>query len=97
MNRVNAMLLAVLVVCALSVVSAQHQARKLVSALQDEDDFTQELQMEWLDLQTAQSGLATHARVDKMARKTLKMDVPAAEQVRIIDALDQPPRVVSTQ
>ena len=81
MARLNLILLAVLVVCALSVVTSQHKARKLYVELQKEQDLAKQLDVEWGQLQLEQSTWAMHARVEKIASGQLMMRVPPASRV----------------
>lgn len=45
--RTNLVLLAILIVCAMSVISARHQSRKLYSDLQRELKFAAQLEVEY--------------------------------------------------
>ena len=78
MARLNLILLAVLVVCALSVVTSQHKARKLYVELQKEQELAKQLEVEWGQLQLEQSTWAMHARIEKIASGQLMMRVPPA-------------------
>ena len=82
--RLNLALLAILVACALSVVTSQHKARKLYMELQKEQEFAKQLGIEWGQLQLEQSTWAMHARVEKIASGQLKMRVPPASRVQVV-------------
>ena len=82
--RLNLILLAVLVACALSVVTSQHKARKLYMDLQKEQELAKQLGIEWGQLQLEQSTWAMHARVEKIASGQLKMRVPPASRVQVV-------------
>jgi cell division protein FtsL len=84
MVRVNLVLLAVLVACALSVVTSQHKARKLYVELQREEELAKQLDVEWGQLQLEQSTWAMHARVEKIASERLMMRVPPAARVQVV-------------
>jgi cell division protein FtsL len=84
MVRLNLLLLAALAVCALALVTSQHQARKLYVELQKEQEIAKQLQVEWDQLQLEQSTWATHARVEKIAVQALKMRVPPASRVQVV-------------
>lgn len=84
MARLNLILLAVLVVCALSVVTSQHKARKLYVDLQKEQELAKQLDIEWRQLQLEQSTWAMHARVEKIASGQLMMRVPPASRVQVV-------------
>lgn len=72
----NGLLLLVVVMCALSVVTSQHQARKLFIALQQEKEHAHLMEVEWGQLQLEQSTLAAPARVEKIATRQLQMQLP---------------------
>lgn len=80
----NALLLVAVVVCALSVVTSQHKARKLFLELQQGKDRAQQMEVEWGQLQLEQSTWATLARVEKIAVQQLQMQMPNNERVRFI-------------
>jgi cell division protein FtsL len=80
--RLNLLLLAILVACALSLVSAQHQARKLYVELQKEHELAKQLDVEWGQLQLEQSTWAMHGRIEKIATQKLNMRVPAASRIQ---------------
>ena len=84
MTRLNFILVLTLIGCALGVVTSQHKARKLFSELQQEQELSSQLDVEWGQLQLEQSTWATHARIEKIAGKTLQMRVPDATQIRVI-------------
>jgi cell division protein FtsL len=84
MLKLNMMLLAILVVCALSVVSSQHRARKLYVELQKVEEVAKQLDVEWGQLQLEQSTWAMHARIEKIATAKLMMRVPPAARVQLI-------------
>ena len=82
--RLNLILLAILVVCALSVVTSQHKARKLYVELQKEQTLAKQLDVEWGQLQLEQSTWAMHARIEKIASGQLMMRVPPATRVQVV-------------
>jgi cell division protein FtsL len=84
MVRLNLILLAALVVCALSVVTSQHQARKLYVDLQKEQEIARKLDVEWGQLQLEQSTWAMHARIEKIASGQLTMRVPPASRIQVV-------------
>jgi cell division protein FtsL len=84
MARLNLILLAVLVACALSVVTSQHQARKLYVELQKEQETARKLDVEWGQLQLEQSTWAMHARIEKIASGQLMMRVPPASRIQVV-------------
>ena len=70
MARLNLILLAIVVLCALSVVTSQHKARKL--------------EVEWGQLQLEQSTWAMHARIEKIASGQLLMRVPSSARIQVV-------------
>lgn len=83
-NELNALLLAAVVVCALSVVTSQHKARKLFIELQKEKEFAQQMEVEWGQLQLEQSTWATPGRVGEVAERKLQMQSPKGGQIKYI-------------
>jgi len=86
MARLNLILLAVVVACALATVSANHSARKLFVDLEREQNRMRDLEVEWGQLQLEQSTWAGHARIEKIARDKLGMRPPAPGQILSVDA-----------
>jgi cell division protein FtsL len=78
------LLLVAVVLCALSVVTSQHKARKLFIELQKEKEQAQKMDVEWGQLQLEQSTWATPARVEQVAVKKLQMQLPRNGQVQYI-------------
>ena len=89
MLRVNLLLLAALIGCALALVTSQHQARKLYVELQKEQERAKALDVEWGQLQLEASTWATHARVEKFAVGKLGMRVPPAARVQVVPPAGQ--------
>ncbi len=81
MARVNLVLLLAVLVSALAVVSSNHRARKLVTALEREQERMRALEVEWGQLQLEQSTWAAHARVEQIARDRLGMHPPRPQQI----------------
>jgi cell division protein FtsL len=84
MVRLNVILLGILVVCALSVVTSQHKARKLYAELQKEQELAKQLEVEWGQLQLEQSTWAMHARIERIASGRLMMRVPPPSRVQVV-------------
>ena len=83
-TRTNVLLLLVAVVCALSVVTSQHKARKLFAALQKEKTQAQRMEVEWGQLQLEQSTWAMPARVEQIASRQLHMQMPKSGQIHYV-------------
>jgi len=84
MARLNLILLAILVACALSVVTSQHKARALYVELRKEQEAARQLEVEWGQLQLEQSTWAMHARIEKIANDRLQMRVPPPARVQMV-------------
>ncbi len=69
---------------ALGVVYAKHENRKLFMELQVLQTTRDAMNVEWGQLQLEQSTLATHARIDTVARTKLGMIAPVPETVVIV-------------
>jgi cell division protein FtsL len=83
MTRVNLVLLAVLVACALSLVTSRHQARKLTTELARAEAQARAYDIEFGRLTLEQSTWAMPARVEKIAREQKFESAPASRVVVI--------------
>ncbi|MES2130558.1 MAG: cell division protein FtsL [Pseudomonadota bacterium] len=72
-GKVNLVLVAMLVACALSLVNAQYQARHLFIELERAQQQGRTLDIEWAQLQLDQSTLGKNARIEQIARTELNM------------------------
>ena len=86
MTRVNLLLLCVLVTCALSLVTSRHQARRLYVELERERSQARQFDVEFGQLSLEQSTWAMPARVEKIARESLHMQLPAPSRVQVIES-----------
>lgn len=84
MTKVNLLLLLAVIVCALGVVTSQHEARKLFVELQREKELAQQMEVEWGQLQLEQGTWAMGARVEKIAAARLQMQLPKSDQIRFV-------------
>ena len=85
MTRVNILLLAVLVACALSLVTSRHQSRKLFVELEHEQARARAYDVEHGQLSLEQSTWAMPARIEKVARDQLHMQVPGPGRVEVVE------------
>jgi cell division protein FtsL len=85
MTRASVVLLAVLTLSALGVVTAQHHARKLFAELAEQQERERQLDVEYGQLQLESSTWAMHARIEQIARQSLRMRPPEAGHVEIVD------------
>lgn len=83
-NGLNVLLLIAVAMCALSVVTSQHKARKLYIELQKEKEFGQQMDVEWGQLQLEQGTWAAPARVERIAERQLHMQRPQSGKVQFI-------------
>jgi len=83
-TRVNIVLLVVLVACALSLVTSRHQARRTFVALEREQAAGRALETEYGQLQLEQSTWGMPARVEKVAREQLRMQLPSAARTDVV-------------
>ena len=84
MVRLNLLLLAVLVLCALSLVTSRHQARKLFVELEREQTKTRGFETEYGQLQLEQSTWAMPVRVEKIAREQMRMQIPGPSRIEVV-------------
>jgi cell division protein FtsL len=84
MGRVNVLLLAVAVACALAVITSQHRARRIFSELETAQAAQQKLNEEWTQLQLEQGTWATNKRIESIASKRLGMRQPDASNTVVI-------------
>ena len=84
MTRLNLLLVVVLTACTLGLVTSQHQARKLFAELEQEQERSRQLEVEYGQLQLEASTWAVHARVERIASRQLHMRTPDAKRLRIV-------------
>ena len=68
----------------LGVIYAKHEARNRFNELQQLTQQRDDLDIEWGQLQLEQSTWATHGRVERVARDDLRMVIPQASDLRIV-------------
>jgi cell division protein FtsL len=83
-GRLNAMLLVLVIVCALGVITSQSRARKLFNDLDTEQAAAKKLTEEYSQLQLEQSTWGTHQRVEAIAARDLHMRLPDPSSTVII-------------
>jgi cell division protein FtsL len=84
--KLNLLLLAVLVACALGLVTSQHRARKLFSQAERELERARELDVVHGQLQLEASTWGQHQRVERIAASALGMRALDARRVRVVPA-----------
>lgn len=86
MTRVSLLLLCVLIGCALSLVTSRHQARRITVELEREQARARLLDVEYGQLSLERSTWGMPARVEKIARESLRMQLPAAARVEVVES-----------
>ena len=84
MVRLNLLLLAVLVLCALSLITSRHQGRKLFVELEREQAKARSYETEYGQLQLEQSTWAMPVRVEKIAREQMRMQIPGPGRIEVV-------------
>ena len=84
MAKLNLMLLAALVLCAIALVTSQHYARKKHTDLEREMTRARDLEIEFGQLQLEASTWGLHSRVERIAAATLGMRAPDPRRVRLV-------------
>lgn len=84
MGRLNFLLVLFIVLCALSVVTAQNRSRSLFVALERSNQIERQLENEWSQLQVELVALSKGLRVEEVARSQLRMRIPGAPQTRYL-------------
>jgi cell division protein FtsL len=82
--RLNVLLLALLVGCALGLVTSQHEARRLFVELQREQERARQLEIEWGQLQLEQRTWAMHGRIEKIATEQLQMQAAPPSRIEVV-------------
>ncbi|MFT4650741.1 MAG: cell division protein FtsL [Polaribacter sp.] len=77
----TALLLAVVLASALTVIYVKHESRVLFSELRNVQKMQDQKVIEWGRLQLQNSTLATHSNVESRARKSLNMKLPETVQL----------------
>lgn len=83
-GRITLLLTAALVLCALSLVNAQYEARRLFIELERAQAAARQLEIEWAQLQLDQSTLVKHARIESHARQDLNMIMVTPERTQYL-------------
>ncbi|MFC3108626.1 cell division protein FtsL [Undibacterium arcticum] len=83
-GRLNLLLTGLLVICALSLVNAQYQSRRLFIELERAQSQARQLDIEWAQLQLDQSTLGKNARIETNARRDLHMQALTAARTQYL-------------
>lgn len=83
-NRVQWLLLVLVVMSAVGVEYMAHQSRTMFGDLQRLMREEEELRADWGRLHLEMSTWGAHARIEKLARERLVMDVPGMDNIEVI-------------
>jgi len=97
MIKLNISLCAMLLLCALALVTSQHRARKLFSELTQAEEVTKQLDVEWGQLQLEQSTWAMHARIERIASGQLQMAMPSGARLRLLSTASAGQQIGATR
>lgn len=86
MRQLDIALMAVLMLCALAVVNAQHRARTLFIEMEALKKEARDLEVEWGKLQLEQGTLTSHARVETLAKTQLGLISPPLDKVWLLES-----------
>ena len=81
MMTLMALLLVMVMGSVFGVIYSKHQSRKLFVEIQQINKQIDELNVDWGRLQLEQSSWSAHGRIERIARKRLKMTIPLANEV----------------
>ena len=85
-GKINAVLLALLVACSLSLVKSQYQAHQLFFELERSNSAARQLDIDYAQLQLDQSTLGKNARIEQIARTDLGMQPVSAARTQYLTA-----------
>lgn len=94
LTRINVMIAALLVLCALGLVKSQHHARSLFIDLERAQAHSAAHEVRWNQLQVEQTELAKSALIDARARRELGMQAVQGERTLHL-SIDPITRVVT--
>ncbi len=84
--RITLAILYVLVLLtAIALVYVKHKSRDLFVGLQQAEKLQRTLEKKGVELMLEQSALLSHGKVERVARKKLKMRLPENKQILIIE------------
>ena len=84
MAKLNLLLLAILVLCALTLVSAQHRARTLYAEREQAQSLARELDVEYGRLQLEAGTWSRPERIAQIAAGKLGMQTPEPRRIRSV-------------
>ena len=85
-SRINMLLAALLIACALSLINAQYQARSLFIELERQQSLSKQYDLQWTQLRLDQSNYAKHSRIEESAVKDMGMVAVTPERTQYLTA-----------
>jgi cell division protein FtsL len=82
--KVSLLLFIILIASAISLVTARHESRKLVNELENERNISTKIQEHKRKLVAEQSTLKSPERIERFAKKKLKMKQPNSEDIILL-------------
>ena len=82
--KVSLLLFIILITSAISLVTARHESRKLVNELENERNISTKIQEHKRKLVAEQSTLKSPERIERFAKKELKMKQPKSEDIILL-------------
>jgi len=74
-------LLVILLISSLAVVGSKYQSRALFIAIQEQENILDKYEVEWGQSQLELTTLTEENRVELVAKKKLKLQMPAREKI----------------
>jgi cell division protein FtsL len=74
-------LIAVLLLSALAVIVSKYQSRQVFIKIQEQEQMLDDYEIEWGQLQLELTTLTDENRVERVAKKQLKLRMPLREQI----------------
>jgi len=87
-NRLSIALAIILIACALGLINAQYQARRLFIELERAQSATRQYELQWTQLKLDQSTYGKHARIEAAAIKELNMVHLTPEHTQYLTAVE---------
>jgi cell division protein FtsL len=84
--RLNVVLGIALMFCALLLINAQFQARRLFIELERAETLKKQYDLQWSQLKLDQSTFGKHSRIEQVANKDLGMVVVSPERTQYLTA-----------
>ncbi len=87
-TRFNLILSIILVLCALSLINAQYQARRLFIELERAQSASRQYELTWTQLKLDQSTFGKHSRIEAVASQELGMIPVSPDRTQYLTAVE---------